>query len=132
MFGFFSKKKPPAKKPDTAPKKAAGTPVEGKADKAAAKAKAGLEAAAPAPAKAAPQPAPKPISAGDSLERAKAKLAAKGSGGKAALIEQAMAVHQQQAKKLDSLPEETRTRLRAMALKAFVLPGGDKDKSKLN
>ena len=135
MFGFFSKKKPPAKtakaEPGTPAAAKAAPPAksEGKADKAAAKAKAALAAAAPA------KPAPKPepmVSAGDSLERAKAKLATKGTGGRAALIEQAMAVHQQQAKKLDTLPEETRMRLRAMALKAFVLPGERKDKSKLN
>ena len=119
MFGFFSKKKPPAKK----------TKAEtGKAP--AAKPKAAKPPAAPARAEAPPKP--EPISAGESLERAKAKLATKGAGGRAALIEQAMAVHQQQAKKLDSLPEETRMRLRAMALKAFVLPGEKKDKSKLN
>lgn len=143
MFGFFSKKKPPAKTVKAEPGKAAVAKAappaksEGKADKAAAKAKAALAAAAPAQRVpvAAPKPQPRPepmVSAGDSLERAKSKLATKSAGGRAALIEQAMAVHQQQAKKLDTLPEETRMRLRAMALKAFVLPGERKDKSKLN
>jgi hypothetical protein len=115
MFGFF-KKKPPAKTAAAKPKAAAAKPA------------APTKAAAPQK----PAPKPAPVSAGDSLERAKAKLANKGAvTGRAALIEQAMAVHQVQAKKLDNLPEETRMKLRAMALKAFVLPG-DKDKSKLN
>jgi hypothetical protein len=127
MFGFFkNKKKPPATKAKAETEKPAAAKPQGKG-KTAAK-----PPAAPAKAEAKPAPKPEPVSAGDSLERAKAKLATKGAGGRAALIEQAMAVHQQQAKKLDSLPEETRMRLRAMALKAFVLPGEKKDKSKLN
>lgn len=117
MFGFFSKKKP-------APKAAAKTDKPAAAKPAA---KAAPASAAP-PAKPKPEPAP---SAGDSLERAKTKLAAKSAGGRQALIEQALAVQQAKSKMLDTLPEETRMRLRAMALKAFVLPG-DKDKSKLN
>ena len=120
MFGFFSKKKP-------APKASAKT------GKSAPTKPAAKAAPAPAAAAAKPKPAAKeePVSAGASLERAKTKLATKSAGGREALIEQALAVQQAKAKMLDKLPEETRMRLRAMALKAFVLPA-DKDKSKLN
>lgn len=128
MFGFFFKKKPPAKKK----KSEAAKP----SDKAAAKGAAAKAAPADPKVAVAPKPAAKPeppVSASDSLERAKAKLAKKAvPGSREALIEQALAVHKQQAKKLDNLPEDTRMRLRAMALKAFVLPGDNKTKSKLN
>jgi hypothetical protein len=47
------------------------------------------------------------------------------------LIKQALAIQQTQSKMLDKLPEETRHKLRTLALKTFVI---DKptDKKKMN
>ena len=119
MFGFFSKKKPPK---DVPAKKAKSSAAKPEAAKPAAK-----TGAKPAAAAAEPK-----TSAGANLERAKAALDKRANvpTDRKELIQRALAVHQTQSKLLDRLPDETRQRLRAMALKAFVL--GDKDKKKIN
>jgi len=78
------------------------------------------------------KPAPK-ISAGADLDKAKKALAKKASQpmDRQALIERALAIQKAQSKMLDNLPQETRDRLRSLALKAFVLEKPD-DKKKLN
>lgn len=79
-----------------------------------------------------PQPA-KPISAGANLDKAREALAKKTVApmDRKALIEQALAIQQTQAKMLDKLPDATRQKLRALAIKTF---GTDApaDKKKMN
>lgn len=125
MFGFFSKKKPPK---GTPAKKATAPAAKPDAAKPAA---AKPEAARPA-AKGVASAADPKTSGGTNLDRAKAALDKRTNvpADRKELIARALAVHQTQSKLLDRLPDETRQRLRAMALKAFVL--GDKDKKKLN
>jgi hypothetical protein len=88
-----------------------------------------LEADAP---EVPPLPA-KPISAGINLDKAREALAKKASGpmDRKALIEQALAIQQTQAKMLDKLPDATRQKLRALAIKTFGTDAPD-DKKKMN
>ena len=150
MFSFFKKKKPDApQKEAKAAKTRAKKPV--KADPPAAEAPApkaktevptslkaalaAMEEAIPATPEERPQP-PKKISAGTNLDKAKEALAKKASQpmDRKALIEQALAIQQTQAKMLDKLPEATRNKLRDMALKAFVIdePKTKDQKKKMN
>ena len=144
MFGLFKKKTRDAKaaeKPsgkDAGAKKGAAAkavaPVDKKSEKKSGQAD---------PLKAAiaamegdvlpPEPAAKPVSAGVNLDKAKEALAKKSSGpmDRKALIDQALAIQQTQAKMLDKLPEETRQKLRAMAMKTFVIDQPP-DKKKMN
>ena len=146
MFGLFKKKtqdakaaeKPSAKGKDAGAKKGAAAkavaPVDKKSEKKSGQAD---------PLKAAiaamegdvlpPEPPAKPVSAGVNLDKAKEALAKKSSGpmDRKALIEQALAIQQTQAKMLDKLPEETRQKLRAMAMKTFVIDQPP-DKKKMN
>ncbi len=116
MFGLFSKKKKPVK--SAAKKKEAGDkPVTKKAapEKPTAK-KDSLKAAI-----AALETEP-PVSAGATLDRAKDALAKRTvPTDRKQLIEQALAIQKTQAKLLDKLPDETRQKLRAMAMKVFVM-----------
>lgn len=151
MFGIFSRKKKDAKPADKSSVKGkGGTP------KKAVTAKDAPKDAAPAPTKsqkkaeakpdslkaaiaalegdAPPPPPAEKISAGAQLDKAKDALAKKAAGGpmdREALIKQALAIQQTQAKMLDKLPEEARLKLRALAMKTFVI---DKptDKKKMN
>ena len=132
MFGIFSKKKPARIDAAKSAKAAAEKPAAKKAAAAPLQPPAKAKVAAP---KVAPnvstRPEP-PVSAGSNLDRAKSALDKRAvPADRQKLIQQALAVHQAQSKKLDQLPDETRQKLRAMALKAFVL-GGPKDKNKLN
>jgi hypothetical protein len=153
MFSFFRRKKKDAsesaskhKKPvapkDLKPARAA-SPTTAKAaslkdTKPKAQPPTSLKAALAAMEEAIPgsveeeKPAPK-ISAGADLDKAKKALAKKASRpmDRQALIEQALAIQKAQSKMLDNLPQETRDRLRSLALKAFVLEKPD-DKKKLN
>ena len=128
MFGIFSKKKPAKGDAAKSAKAAAEKPAAKKAAAAPPQPPAKAKAAAP---NASTRPEP-PVSAGSNLDRAKSALDKRAvPADRQKLIQQALAVHQAQSKKLDQLPDETRQKLRAMALKAFVL-GGPKDKNKLN
>lgn len=144
MFGFFSKKKKDAKpadkaagkKSDIAKKAAApaGQKPAKPADKKPAKTPDSLKAAIAAMEAEAPSTSPeKPVSAGLNLDKAREALAKKAAGpmDRKALIEQALAIQQTQAKMLDKLPDETRQKLRAMAMKAFVIDQ-PADKKKMN
>jgi hypothetical protein len=150
MFGLFKKKKKDAKPAD----KSAGKGKDAAIKQAAPKAP---KAAAPAdkkPAKksdpeqdalkaaiailegdalAPPPPPAKPLSAGANLDKAREALAKKGSApmDRKALIEQALAIQQTQAKMLDKLPDATRQKLRALAMKTFGTDAPD-DKKKMN
>ncbi len=153
MFGFFSKKKKPVKSTgkkkgagdgaaaqtaapaaaaqtsDTAKDKAKGkdkAPTLGAAEKTAAKPDS-LKAAIAAMEEVAP------VSAGAPLDRAKDTLEKRAAipADRKQLIEQALAIQQTQAKMLDKLPEETRQKLRALAMKAFVIDE-TRDKKKLH
>ena len=146
MFGLFKKKKQDTTPADKAAAKGKGVAVKRpavSADKSAAKKadpdQASLKAAIAAmdgnaSLSAPPEKNKEKVSAGVNLDKAKDVLAKKVSGGpmdRKALIEQALAIQKTQAKMLDTLPEETRLKLKALALKTFVL---DKptDKKKLN
>jgi hypothetical protein len=136
MFGFFSKKKKPVKA--AAKKKDAGETPAAKATAPKAKAKAAL----PAPdaktdslkAAIAALEETAPVSAGATLDRAKDALEKRAAmpADRKKLIEQALAIQQTQSKLLDKLPEETRQKLRALAMKTFVIDETTKDKKKLN
>jgi hypothetical protein len=150
MFGLFKKKKKDAKPADKTAAKGKVAPAKQAApkapkaavpaDKKSAKksdpeqdalkaAIAILEGDAPA----APPPPPKPLSAGANLDKAKEALAKKGSApmDRKALIEQALAIQQTQAKMLDKLPDATRQKLRALAMKTFGTDAPD-NKKKMN
>ena len=150
MFGLFKKKKQDAKAAD----KAASQGTNAKRKDAGAKKGADAKAVVAADEKVLkkstqpdslktaiaamegeilpPLPA-KPVSAGANLEKARDALAKKSAApmDRKALIEQALAIQQTQAKMLDKLPEETRQKLRAMAMKTFVIDQPP-DKKKLN
>jgi hypothetical protein len=160
MFGFFSRKKKDAKAAGKKTGKAkGGTAKTAEASKDVAKAvsviaknpapqsdkktnkkpdqKSGtkpdsLKAAIAALQDDAP-PTP-PVSAGAQLDKAKDALAKRAAApmDRKALIEQALAIQQTQAKMLDKLPEATRTKLRDMAMKAFGADEPPKDKKKMN
>lgn len=147
MFGFFSKKKKPVK--TAGKKKDAGDAAAAKAaapaapaqtkdkskDAAAAKGAAEKTAAKPDSLKAAIAAMEEiaPVSAGAPLDRAKDSLDKRAAvpADRKKLIEQALAIQQTQAKMLDKLPEETRLKLRALAMKAFVIDEA-RDKKKLH
>lgn len=155
MFGFFSKKKKPVK--TAGKKKDAGDAAAAKAaapaapaqtkdktkdaakdaakDKAAAKGAAETTAAKPDSLKAAIAAMEEvaPVSAGAPLDRAKDTLDKRAAvpADRKKLIEQALAIQQTQSKMLDKLPEETRQKLRALAMKAFVIDEA-RDKKKLH
>jgi hypothetical protein len=156
MFGLFRKKKQdaPAKgakagspkdaKAKTAAKKSVKADAQETEAPPAPKAKAAvptsLKAALAAMEDAIPEiaqdkPAPK-VSAGANLDKAREALAKKANApmDRKALIEQALAIQQTQAKMLDKLPEATRNKLRDMALKAFVIdePKSTDQKKKMN
>ena len=136
MFSFFKKKKSdaPVKKaksknePAKKPVKAETQQAEAApASKPVASPPTSLKAALAAMDEAIPgaveeKPAPK-ISAGANLDKAKEALAKKVSQplDREALIKQALAIQQTQAKMLEKLPEATRNKLRDMAMKAFVV-----------
>jgi hypothetical protein len=150
MFDFFKKKKKEAKPAAKSAGSGKATAAVKGDKKAAAKAEqpraaekkaelppTSLKAALAAmedtiPGATEDKPAPK-VSAGANLDKAKEALAKKASApmDREALIKQALAIQQTQAKMLDKLPEETRHKLRTLALKTFVL---DKptDKKKMN
>ena len=151
MFGFFSKKKKPVKTAgkkkdagDAAAAKAAAPaaptqtkdkPKDKPKDTAAAKGAAETTAAKPDSLKAAIAAMEEiaPVSAGAPLDRAKDTLDKRAAvpADRKKLIEQALAIQQTQAKMLDKLPEETRQKLRALAMKAFVIDEA-RDKKKLH
>jgi hypothetical protein len=160
MFGLFRKKKTaaPAKsakegspkdaKAKTAAKKPVkaetqeteASPVAQPAPKTKTAVPTSLKAALAAMEDAIPEiaqdkPAPK-VSAGAKLDKAREALAKKANApmDRKALIEQALAIQQTQAKMLDKLPEATRNKLRDMALKAFVIdePKSQDQKKKMN
>ncbi len=133
MFGFFSKKKKSAK-PDAKKKAASEVPAAKKpVPQIAAPVKATAKAAPEKPATKADSlktaiaaledEAPSPVSAGATLDRAKDALDKRATmpTDRKALIEQALAIQKTQAKLLDKLPEETRQKLRTLAMKAFVI-----------
>lgn len=114
MFNIFSKSKKPAK---------------GKKDgkKAAPKKKRPLKAVAPTdepeltPDQSMRQAAERLDRARERLETGEAQKASSGGQDRQRLIEQAMAVHQTQSKLLDDLDEDTKTRLKALAIEKMIL-----------
>ena len=131
MFGFFSKKKKSAE-PDKKKKAASDAPAAKKpVPQIAAPVKATAKAAPEKPATkadslktaiAAMEGEAPPVSAGATLDRAKDALDKRAvPTDRKALIEQALAIQKTQAKLLDKLPEETRQKLRTLAMKAFVI-----------
>jgi hypothetical protein len=122
MLNLFSKSKKPAKG-----KKSAG-------DKDVKKKRPAKKAAKPAE-KEDLSPDQSMVKAAERLDQAREKLDVATDNGKKSgqvsrqeLIAEAMAVHKVQSRLLDDLDEETRTKLRALAIKKMFLskrPGGD-------
>ncbi len=127
MFGIFSKSKKSSskKKKKKGSAKARKKPVEAPLDATAATQSDIIIEEEQAP----PSPAASIASAQEKLDQAKANLDSgnfkKGlaPGDRQALIQQALAVHKVQSKLLDDLGEDTKERLRSIAMeKVFKIP----------